>query len=50
VKEMMMTLACCHECIAEEIPDSNDIRYQGPLVDEIVLVDAAKQMNFIFKN
>ena len=47
VKESMMLLACCHECVLEKGEDPYDFRYQGPSPDEIALVDAARRMNFI---
>ncbi|CAD8064402.1 unnamed protein product [Paramecium sonneborni] len=48
VKENLMLLATCHECVLEYQDDGSFI-YQGPSPDEIALVDAARRLNVIYK-
>ncbi|CAD8070330.1 unnamed protein product [Paramecium sonneborni] len=48
VKENLMLLATCHECVLE-LQDDGTFNYQGPSPDEIALVDAARRLNIIYK-
>lgn len=43
----MLLLATAHECVVEEDKEKNLV-YQGPSPDEITLVDAAKNMGFVY--
>ena len=50
VKDFMLSLSLCHDCILEyDKTDEDNFYYQGPSPDEITLVDAARHMGFIFK-
>ncbi|CAD8146015.1 unnamed protein product [Paramecium octaurelia] len=48
VKENLMLLATCHECVLEQQEDKTFI-YQGPSPDEIALVDAARRLNVVYR-
>ncbi|CAK77311.1 unnamed protein product (macronuclear) [Paramecium tetraurelia] len=48
VKENLMLLATCHECVLE-FQDDGTFNYQGPSPDEIALVDAARRLNIVYR-
>ncbi|KAI9731020.1 MAG: hypothetical protein M1834_005483 [Cirrosporium novae-zelandiae] len=47
VRFFLLSLAVCHTC-HPEITDDGDINYQAASPDELALVDAAKEMGYIF--
>lgn len=47
-EEYLLALGCAHECVVEEDKHKNLI-YQGPSPDEITLVDAAKNMGYVYR-
>jgi magnesium-transporting ATPase (P-type) len=43
-------LATCHECLIDKNESTEDkIVYQGQSPDEVTLVDAAKELGYVFK-
>lgn len=48
IKETLILLATCHECVLEE-NDDGSFNYQGPSPDEIALVDAARRLKYAYK-
>ena len=47
-EEYLLLLGTAHECVVEEDKNKNLI-YQGPSPDEITLVDAAKNMGYVYR-
>lgn len=48
--DFFTNVCLCHSLILEEGAEDAQPVYQGPSPDEVALVDAARQMGFVFKN
>lgn len=49
LKEILMILSTCHECVLHHNKQTHLTSYQGPSPDEIALVDAASRMGYSYQ-
>lgn len=49
VVDFWTNICLCHSLILEDNPEGGPKLYQGPSPDEVALVDAARQVGFVFK-
>jgi magnesium-transporting ATPase (P-type) len=47
--DFWLNICVCHSLLVETAPDGS-VLYQGPSPDEVALVEAARQLGFVFKH
>ena len=49
IREFLLLLSTCHDCMVNiSKEDKNVLNYEGPSPDEVCLVSAARQQDYIF--